>query len=234
MAAARLRLGPALILSALCHGGVIAALATITVPPPPAQPAYHSITVAFVHPPMTQAEPVPEPAPKAVQPHQSVTERKVTTKPVAKRRPTRSPQPAPTPVAEASPQPVVTESAPPTAPQVSSAPAVQPTSAQAAPESAPAPLPVIMTPDYLTPPVPPIYPPAARRLQIEGTVVVRALVERPGHPSRVTLWQSSGESLLDRSALDAVRGWRFRPMTHAGGTVAAWVEVPITFSMTNT
>ena len=91
----------------------------------------------------------------------------------------------------------------------------------------------MLRPDYLSPPTPPLYPAAARRLHIEGTVVVRALVERPGPPSEVTLWRSSGESLLDRSALDAVRGWRFRPMIRGGDSVAAWVEVPVTFSITN-
>ncbi|KAF0221997.1 MAG: TonB family, partial [Rhodospirillaceae bacterium] len=92
---------------------------------------------------------------------------------------------------------------------------------------------VVLRADFLTPPAPPAYPAAARRLGIEGTVIIRALVEHPGEPSQVTLWQSSGESLLDRSALEAVRRWRFRPMTQGGTTIAAWVEVPITFSITN-
>lgn len=93
---------------------------------------------------------------------------------------------------------------------------------------------MVRSADYLTPPAPPAYPPLARRLGIEGTVVVRALVEGPGQPAEVTLWRSSGESVLDRSALAAVRGWRFRPMTQGGATVAAWVEIPITFAIANT
>lgn len=96
------------------------------------------------------------------------------------------------------------------------------------------PPPVVRTADYLSPPSPPSYPPLARRLGIEGTVVVRALVDRPGQPAEVTVWRSSGESVLDRSALAAVRGWRFRPMTHGGAAIAAWVEIPITFSIANT
>lgn len=104
----------------------------------------------------------------------------------------------------------------------------------AAPARMPPALPlVVLRADFLTPPAPPAYPAAARRLGIEGTVIIRALVEHPGEPSQVTLWQSSGESLLDRSALEAVRHWRFRPMTQGGATIAAWVEVPVTFSITN-
>lgn len=216
MAAARLRLGPALVLSALCHGGAIAALASYASPPPPV-PAYHSVSMVFVHPPLAKTAPSPEPvAAVQPQPKPQAIQRKAAAKPPANPTPT-----APHPVASQ------TNETAEVAPQPVSLPV-------AAVETTTAPMPVIRDPDYLTPPVPPTYPPAARRLQIEGTVVVRALVERPGHPSQVTLWQSSGESLLDRSALEAVRGWRFRPMTHAGGTVAAWVEVPITFSMSNT
>lgn len=220
MAAVRLRLGQALVLSALCHGGVIAAMAAITLPSPPPAPAHHSVSLAFVHPPLTQAPTPPEPAPVAnPQPKPVAAQRLKPAKPSPKLTP-----PAPS----AMTTPTTTETA------EASEPTPQPVRAAAAVETIPAPLPVMRSPDYLTPPEPPAYPPAARRLQIEGTVVVRALVERPGHPSQVTLWQSSGESLLDRSALEAVRFWRFRPMTHAGGTVAAWVEVPITFSMSNT
>lgn len=225
--AARPLLSPAMTASALVHGGAIAALAMVSLPaPPPAAPipAFQTVTLTFVAPPLPPAQASADPVPAPPQPA-AQTAVKPLVKAVAK----------PVPRPEAKPAPIVTEATTSTAASETASSTVStPTSASAgAAETPPQPLPVVLNPDYLSPPAPPVYPSAARRLQIEGTVVVRALVERPGHPSEVTLWRSSGESLLDRSALEAVRFWRFRPMTHSGGTVAAWVEIPVTFSISN-
>jgi protein TonB len=49
----------------------------------------------------------------------------------------------------------------------------------------------------------------------------------------VTLRLTSGSALLDRAARDAVRGWRFRPAKRAGQTVVGWVDVPVSFRLTD-
>jgi periplasmic protein TonB len=211
------RLSTALLLSLLCHGGALAALATLATPPMAVTQSY---AVTFVHPPL----PAVKPAPAAV---------KAAAIPPPRPQPLRTER-APSPLA---PRPAALNPAPPV--PMAEAAEIMPVAANlsvlpAAPARMPPALPlVVLRADFLTPPAPPAYPAAARRLGIEGTVIIRALVEHPGEPSQVTLWQSSGESLLDRSALEAVRHWRFRPMTQGGAVVAAWVEVPVTFAITN-
>jgi protein TonB len=80
--------------------------------------------------------------------------------------------------------------------------------------------------------VPLKYPTAALRAHMEGTVVLKVLVDEQGVPQEVTIEQSSGYSLLDRSARDQVlRGWRFQPATVSGQAVRAWARVPVTFNV---
>lgn len=77
----------------------------------------------------------------------------------------------------------------------------------------------------------PHYPTVARRRGIEGTVTLEVRVDSTGLPERVALARSSGSSLLDEAALEAVRRWRFRPARRAGEPVAGIVTVPITFRL---
>jgi protein TonB len=84
---------------------------------------------------------------------------------------------------------------------------------------------------YLNNP-PPIYPLAARRRGIEGTVVVRAQIQEDGHCLQANLSKSSGHEMLDKAAVTAVRSWRFVPAKRGAQTITAWVEVPITFRLT--
>lgn len=84
--------------------------------------------------------------------------------------------------------------------------------------------------DYLDNPKP-AYPPLSRRLREEGVVMVRVHVMPNGLPDAVELKRSSGSARLDESALAAVRRWKFVPATSAGTAVAAWVVVPIAFSL---
>ena len=83
---------------------------------------------------------------------------------------------------------------------------------------------------YLNNP-PPNYPLAARRRGIEGTVLVRALINEDGNCHEAVLSKSSGHEMLDQSALAAVRSWRFIPAKHGVQTVSSWVLVPITFRL---
>lgn len=76
----------------------------------------------------------------------------------------------------------------------------------------------------------PQYPAQALRRGEEGTVSVRAEVGPDGVPTSVSLVAGSGSRLLDRAALDAVRGWRFQPATLDGRPTVSSVVVPIDFS----
>jgi protein TonB len=84
-------------------------------------------------------------------------------------------------------------------------------------------------PDYGVNPKPP-YPMLARRMGMQGTVVLRVHVRADGSVAEAALAQSSGSQLLDDSALKTVREqWRFLPARLDGTPVESWVEVPIRF-----
>jgi TonB family protein len=57
--------------------------------------------------------------------------------------------------------------------------------------------------------VQPVYPEIARRLSLEGLVMVRAEVASNGHVKAVTV--ISGNAILAQSAVRAVREWVFAP-----------------------
>jgi protein TonB len=78
---------------------------------------------------------------------------------------------------------------------------------------------------------PPVYPPRCLRMGIEGVVRVRVLVGENGVPQEVSVAKSSGESLLDEAALEAVKEWIFRPATRNGVPARAWAVVPIEFKL---
>jgi protein TonB len=77
----------------------------------------------------------------------------------------------------------------------------------------------------------PDYPAAARRMRLEGLVVVRALVSPGGRVDEIKLHASSGAELLDEAAMRAVRGWQFVPAKRGEQPVAHWAEIPIRFRL---
>jgi protein TonB len=76
-----------------------------------------------------------------------------------------------------------------------------------------------------------MYPPAARRLKLEGTVTLRVLVSSDGRPQRVSLRRSSGVRLLDEAALEAVGHWSFVPARQGDKRIATEVDVPLRFRL---
>jgi protein TonB len=77
----------------------------------------------------------------------------------------------------------------------------------------------------------PIYPELARRRGQEGLVRLRAYIDAKGNILELIIEQSSGYSLLDEAAVQAVRKWRFRPGTRAGEAVAGSVLIPVDFQL---
>jgi protein TonB len=82
---------------------------------------------------------------------------------------------------------------------------------------------------YLNPPPP--YPEEARHLKQEGLVTIHVEVDAEGKVSSDSLAQSSGFPLLDDSALQTVRGWRFKPARIAGIAVSKGVDIPVRFRL---
>jgi periplasmic protein TonB len=77
--------------------------------------------------------------------------------------------------------------------------------------------------------VQPNYPEFARTKGYQGLVLLSAEVHADGHVGEVRIRKSCGHSLLDRSALDAVRYWKFEPGKRMGVPVNMWVDVPVRF-----
>jgi len=53
-------------------------------------------------------------------------------------------------------------------------------------------------------------------------VLLDVRVDQDGRVSDVRLKKSSGSDLLDRTAIETVREWRFQPATVGGKPVAEW------------
>ena len=129
-------------------------------------------------------------------------------------------------VESSAPSPVVVT------PQPKATPVPQPIAAVAVAQ-APAPLPVVppsFDAAYLQNP-PPLYPAPSRRRGEKGRVVLRVFVSAQGAAQQVEMRTSSGFERLDQAALDAVRQWRFVPAKQGEQAVAAWVLVPILFTL---
>lgn len=87
-------------------------------------------------------------------------------------------------------------------------------------------------PDYKINPSPD-YPMIARRNAYEGEVLLRVWVLKDGKVGNVELERSSGYKVLDKSALQAVKGWIFVPGKKNGVPVSSWVMVPVRFELSS-
>ncbi|MGH7886047.1 MAG: energy transducer TonB, partial [Thermodesulfobacteriota bacterium] len=79
----------------------------------------------------------------------------------------------------------------------------------------------------------PNYPMIARRRGYEGNVLIKVWVLKSGKVGEMKLEKPSGYSMLDESALDAVKDWLFIPGKKNGVSVSSWVTIPITFKIKN-
>ncbi|MCH7269754.1 energy transducer TonB [Burkholderia gladioli] len=184
-----------------------------------------------------------------------------TPQPVAKPepRPERPPEPKPRPIekpvvrktapllsseapAERSVAPAKTEAVKPVEP----APPPPVPTPSAAPAPAPTPLAPAPGPNLLDTPkqissaelkqlgcrIPrPDYPPKAKRLEQEGTVLVRLTIGADGAVKTARVARSSGYPLLDAAALTSIEAGRCQPYTTAGIARAVEAEQPIAFNL---
>jgi protein TonB len=91
--------------------------------------------------------------------------------------------------------------------------------------------PVLTTTLKVTRRVEPMYPPASRRLDEEGTVQLRVHVDERGRARDVELLKSSGFDRLDAAAIAAVRRWQFSPAMQDSRAVPAWTQVNVLFRL---
>jgi protein TonB len=77
----------------------------------------------------------------------------------------------------------------------------------------------------------PIYPREARKKEYQGEVILKVEVLSDGQVGQVEVKRSSGHDILDRSALAAVRQWRFIPAKRGENAIPLWVNIPIKFQL---
>jgi TonB family protein len=77
--------------------------------------------------------------------------------------------------------------------------------------------------------VPPESPMDARRADVDGTVLVEALIAKSGRVADLYVIKSI--PMLDQAAVEAVREWRFRPALYKGNPIAVWVAIPVKFTL---
>lgn len=237
--AAAPRLGAAGVVLA-AHGLAAAGLLALSPPVPQAAPP-KILQVAWITEPAAPTQPPPAPPAPTAAPR--------TPRPQAHADAT----PAPRPVARPQATPLQSSRSAASAPSPTTSPALAPSAtppADSSPDSrahesptpreaaAPAPrstAPVADSPprfdaDYLSNPAPD-YPAASRQLREQGSVQLRVFVTTDGHAGDIRVHQGSGFERLDQAAIDAVRRWRFVPARQGDGPVAAWVIVPINFTL---
>ncbi|WP_052302143.1 energy transducer TonB [Desulfobulbus propionicus] len=78
---------------------------------------------------------------------------------------------------------------------------------------------------------PPVYPPAAKRRNIEGWIKVKFVVDEQGQVDKVAVLDADPEGVFEQAVLRCISGWRFRPGTKGGVAVKALVEQTITFKL---
>lgn len=77
----------------------------------------------------------------------------------------------------------------------------------------------------------PVYPREAARWGQHGTVIVRAHVTPDGRAEAVDIQKSSGYTLLDDAARDAVITWHFRAAIENGVPVRSTISIAIDFAL---
>ncbi len=85
-------------------------------------------------------------------------------------------------------------------------------------------------PEYKKNPLP-RYPRIAKRRGYQGRTNLKVEVMESGIVGRIKVATSSGFDVLDKAALEAVKGWRFIPGTRDGNRTRQWVVVPIRFRL---
>jgi len=77
--------------------------------------------------------------------------------------------------------------------------------------------------------VQPIYPAQARSRRLQGPVVLQAVIDEVGEVQN--LRTVSGDAVLARAAIDAVRQWRYQPYLLNGQPVKMPIQITVNFNL---
>ncbi len=77
---------------------------------------------------------------------------------------------------------------------------------------------------------PPEYPLQLACDGVGGVATLTVTIGTEGKPTQVNLFKGSGSETLDQVAMEAVKGWTFKPATRNGQAVAQTIQVPVNFT----
>ena len=75
------------------------------------------------------------------------------------------------------------------------------------------------------------YPRSAKRKKLQGIVIIRATIDPNGFVKKAWVHESSGHSILDRSAINSIKGWIFTPAQQDNSPITSTVQFPIAFKL---
>lgn len=78
---------------------------------------------------------------------------------------------------------------------------------------------------------PPEYPELALRAGIEGTCVIKGIIDTTGNVIDAQIFKSSGNTLLDDAAITSFLTYQFTPAYARDRPVAVWIRMPISFKI---
>lgn len=78
----------------------------------------------------------------------------------------------------------------------------------------------------------PEYPAFAKKMGIQGKVILEAEILTDGTVQRINVLKKL-EPSLDQAATEAVRKWRFQPAMVNGKPIAVWVQLDVGFELEN-
>ena len=77
--------------------------------------------------------------------------------------------------------------------------------------------------------VPPVYPVAAKKARIQGTVELEAIIGKDGSVEHLEV--VSGPKELQESSLDAVRQWTYKPFLVNGDPVEVKTTINVFYTL---
>lgn len=78
---------------------------------------------------------------------------------------------------------------------------------------------------------PPLYPYRAKRMGLEGWVKVRFIVNENGHTEDIRIIEARPGDVFNKSVIQCISGWRFKPGTVEGVPVKTLVSTTIKFEL---
>jgi len=92
------------------------------------------------------------------------------------------------------------------------------------------PLEMVDTPPAVIKRVDPVYPPSAKGINIEGTVLLNALISEKGEVAKTEILMGiKGAFGFNQASQRAVRAWKFSPASINGINVRVWMPIAIQF-----